>query len=94
VRLVASLSGPCVATTSLVPADQGVVAKLAGTGGLASRDAFQPLSDVRSELAPWLLVLAIAAAIAELLVRRRRRDSALPTENRTTSREARAARAA
>ncbi|MEX2109573.1 MAG: BatA domain-containing protein [Gemmatimonadaceae bacterium] len=90
VRFVASLSGPCVATTSLMPADPSSVAKLQGIGGLTSREAFQPLSDVRSELAPWLLALALAAVIAELFVRRRRRD-VLHAGNRPESHKARAA---
>lgn len=71
VRLVAELSRPCAAVTSLVRADSGDIARLAGSGGLASRDEFQPATNTRSTLAPWLLLLAIAAAIAELLVRRR-----------------------
>jgi hypothetical protein len=91
VRFVASLSGACAARRSLVAADPDVIAKLAGKGGLAPRAAFQPLTDARSELAPWLLALAIAAAIAELFVRRRRRDAKALGENGSASREARAA---
>jgi hypothetical protein len=90
VRLVAALSGACSAATSLVPAAADAIEKLAGNGGLAPREAFQPLSDVRSELAPWLLALAMAAAIAELFVRRRRR-SVNASEKVSASREARAA---
>jgi aerotolerance regulator-like protein len=70
VRLVASLSRPCARITSLVPADPSDVANLEGRGGLAPRSAFQPLTDAHSDLAPWLFALAIAAAIAELFVRR------------------------
>jgi hypothetical protein len=73
VRLVAALSRPCAQKTSLVPADPVVVAKLEGKGGLAPRSAFQPLTDAHSDLAPWLFALALAAAIAELFVRRRGR---------------------
>jgi hypothetical protein len=91
VRFVGSLSGPCVATASLTPADPGSVGKLAGIGGFSSREAFQPLTDVRSELAPWLLALAIAAAIGELFVRRRRKDTKVTAEQRSASHEARAA---
>ena len=71
-RFVAALSGDCVATTSTISADDATVSRLAGTGGLASRDSFRPRGDLRSSLAPWLLGIAIAAAIAELFVRRRR----------------------
>jgi hypothetical protein len=74
----------------LVPADPNVVAKLEGKGGLAPREAFQPLSDAHSGLAPWLFALAIAAAIAELFVRRRARDTQL-AEVRSSSPKARAA---
>jgi hypothetical protein len=92
VRFVASLSGACAATTSLVPADPAVVAKLEGAGGLAPREAFQPLGDTRSDLAPWLLAVALAAAIAELFVRRRTRDTrALGGRELSESSEARAA---
>jgi hypothetical protein len=93
VRLVASLSRPCARVTSLIPADPTDVAKLEGTGGLAPRSAFQPLTDAHSDLAPWLFALAIAAAIAELFVRRRGRD-AKPIAaggHGSTSNEARAA---
>lgn len=93
VRFVSSLSGACAARTSLVPADPNLVSKLEGKGGLASREAFQPLTDARSDVAPWLFALALAAAIAELFVRRRRRkEKALGgREKRSASREARAA---
>jgi hypothetical protein len=91
VRFVASLSRPCAQTTSLIPADPSVVAKLEGKGGLAPREAFQPLTDARSELAPWLFALALAAAIAELFVRRRGKAGNTHRELRQPSREARAA---
>jgi hypothetical protein len=93
VRLVASLSRPCARITSLIPADPADIAKLEGKGGLAPRSAFQPLTDAHSDLAPWLFALAIAAAMAELLLRRRSRDArALPRNGKTSaSDEARAA---
>ena len=75
VRFVSSLSGACTATTSLVPADPAAVANLEAKGGLAPRTAFEPLTDARSNLAPWLLALALASAIAELFLRRRRKDA-------------------
>ena len=75
VRFTASLSRPCSQITSLIPADPADIAKLEGKGGLAPRAAFQPLTDAHSDLAPWLFALALAAAIGELFVRRRRRDA-------------------
>lgn len=91
VRFVESLSGVCAGITSLTPADPAVVASLEGRRGLAPREAFQPLRDTRSDLAPWLFALALAAAIAELFVRRRGKDAKAVGENRAPSREARAA---
>jgi hypothetical protein len=93
VRLVASLSRPCARITSLIPADSADLAKLGGQGGLAPRSAFQPLTDAHSDLAPWLFALAIAAAIAELLLRRRGRDARALSRNGKTAAggEARAA---
>lgn len=93
VRFVASLARPCSQITSLIPADPAVVASLEGRGGLAPRSAFQPLTDAHSDLAPWLLALAIAAAIGELFVRRRGSDAKTiaSREKNSTSSEARAA---
>jgi hypothetical protein len=93
VQFVSSMSDACAATTSLAPADPDAVAKLERQGGLAPREAFQPLTDARSDLAPWLLVLALTAAIAELFVRRRRRDANTlgAGQQRSTADEARAA---
>jgi hypothetical protein len=72
IRFVAALSGDCASRTAMRAADSDVIARLEESGGLASRDAFRPRGDVRSDLAPWLIGFAIAAAIAELFVRRRR----------------------
>ena len=93
VRFVSSLSRPCSRITSLIPADPAAVAKLEGKGGLAPRAAFQSRTDARSDLAPWLFALAIAAAIAELFVRRRGRDTKTLAErgNSSAGNEARAA---
>jgi hypothetical protein len=93
VRLVTSLSGPCAWRTALLPADPAAIARLEGSGGEAPRTAFRPMTDVRSTLAPWLLALAIAAALAELLLRRRARTAdALDTRSgKTGDNEARAA---
>jgi hypothetical protein len=93
VRLVASLSRPCAQITALIPADPNALAGLEGKGGLAPRSAFQPLTDAHSDLAPWLFALAIAAAVAELFVRRRARDATTfaRTGKSSASEEARAA---
>jgi hypothetical protein len=91
VRFVASLSRPCARVTSLIPADPVAVTKLEGKGGLAPRNAFQPMTDAHSELAPWLFALALAAAIAELFVRRRARDARVLGVESSSSREERAA---
>lgn len=72
VRFVAALSADCTSVSAVIPADEGAVASLTGSGGLAPREAFRPRGDVRSAIAPWLLGIAIAAGIAELFVRRRR----------------------
>ncbi len=90
-RFVASLSGPCASVTSLIPADPVDVAKLEGKGGLAPREAFQPLTDAHSPLAPWLFALALAAAIGEIFVRRRARNTTSLDANRPAGTEARAA---
>ncbi len=77
--------------SSQIPAAPGDVAKLEGKGGLAPREAFQPLTDAHSPLAPWLFAVALAAAIAEFFVRRRAREATSFGEKRSPSSEARAA---
>lgn len=91
VKLTAALSRDCVAGRARVPAPVADVDKLAGQGALASRDAFQPRSDVRSGLAPWLIGLAVAAAIAELFVRRRRAENRIAASGKRPATEAKAA---
>lgn len=91
IRFVASLSGPCASVTSLTPADPTEVARLEGKGGLAPREAFQPLTDAHSPLASWLFALALVAAIGELFVRRRARDTTALGDNRSAPHTARAA---
>lgn len=91
VKLVAALSRDCAIRTSIVPAPVADVDRIAGRGSLASRAAFEARRDIRSDLAPWLIGLAIAAAIAELFVRRRKAESMARTSNRGKSSEAKAA---
>ena len=92
VRFVTSLAGTCAAVTALTLADPATIARLERSGGLAPRQSFPALSDAQSGLAPWLFALAIAAAIAELLVRRRGRAiTEVDATRRAANREARAA---
>ncbi|MGI8509650.1 MAG: BatA domain-containing protein [Gemmatimonadaceae bacterium] len=84
IRLRELLSGPCgshdVAGSAAgsaagsVEASSGasVIASLAGSGKLAAAGMFPAATDVQSPLAPWLLGAALALAVIELLVRRRR----------------------
>ncbi|HZK77944.1 MAG TPA: BatA domain-containing protein [Gemmatimonadaceae bacterium] len=74
-RFVTSIVSPCAGDKLIPTASSNQIASLAGTGGLAPRDAFEPRGDVRSTLAPWLFGLALVAAIGELFVRRRRDDA-------------------
>jgi hypothetical protein len=90
VRFVSALVGPCASQAALVTADRQRIVRLAGSGGLAPRSAFQPGADSRSSLAPWLLALALLASIAELMVRRGRASQVATTSNASTG-EARAA---
>ena len=91
VRFVVSLSGACSQKVSLAPAGPAALANLEGQGGFAGSEAFEPSDDVQSSLAPWLLALAIAAAIAELFVRRRRADARNVSAIRSSTLGARAA---
>lgn len=75
-RFVAAMSAPCIGTGNVMSASSEQIASLTGAGGLASRDAFESRSDVRSTLTPWLLGLGLVTAIAELFVRRRRDEVA------------------
>jgi hypothetical protein len=89
-RFAESMAGPCIADKVSLTASPAQLASLAGTGGLASRDAFEPRDDVRSALAPWLIGLGLIAAIAELFVRRRR-DEAVQASAAQAQRVGRAA---
>ena len=71
-RFASAISADCIARTSMIPADPERVARVAGTGGFAPREAFLPRGDIHSSFATWLFGIALAAAIAELFVRRHR----------------------
>jgi hypothetical protein len=72
VRFVSGLAGQCAREIALVPADAQQVARLEGSASLATRAAFQPRSDSRSALVPWLFALALLLSIVEIFVRRSR----------------------
>lgn len=89
-RFVSAMSAPCIGSGDVASATSARVASLTGSGGLASRDAFEPRGDVRSRLAPWLFGLGLVAAIGEMFVRRRRDEFA----EATTRQSARVGKAA
>jgi hypothetical protein len=70
VRLVEAIAAPCGDRVRSVPLAASVIASLTGGRGLAPGSTFSAREDVTSPLAPWLFGLALAAALAELLVRR------------------------
>ncbi len=82
VRFAGAMTRPCIGRESQPGVPQAELSLLAGRGGLASRDAFTPRDDVRSTLAPWLLGLGLLAAIAELLVRRKRSEAVASSQIR------------
>ncbi len=72
IAFVRAITSHCASSREFVAMDPATMTALQGRGGLAPRDAFRPRSDTRSSLEPWLLGLALAAAIAELFLRRSR----------------------
>jgi hypothetical protein len=71
-RLVRGLVTPCDAGASVALADSAAVARLAGSGGLAPGASLASVDRQPSRIVPWLLGLALACALLEPLVRRRR----------------------
>jgi hypothetical protein len=84
-RVADAISDSCSSTAAKIPASVDKVDLLKGTEGLAPRESFKPRGDIHSSLAPWLIALAIIAAIAELFVRRRRRIHAADSRQSTSS---------
>ena len=82
---VSALAGPCASQAPFVRADARAIAMLQGSGGLASREVFQPRGDTHSWLAPWLLGTALVLAIAEMFVRRRKTQSAAAARAREST---------
>jgi hypothetical protein len=72
IRFVSALSSDCAFRRATRSAARQSLNTLEGTGGLAPRQAFPARRDVPSTLAPWLLGLALAAAVGELFIRRHR----------------------
>lgn len=70
-RLVDALTEPCGGRPDLTPPDESLLSTLAGSGALLSRRS-GPTSRPSSPLAGWLLAGALALALAEPAVRRRR----------------------
>jgi hypothetical protein len=87
VRLTSALGRDCIRRRSALPASREALTMLAGAGRLAAREKFQAPTDVRSRLAPYLLAFAIAAAIAELFLRRRRNQERVRAASASQSRE-------
>lgn len=87
-RLIGAVAAPCGNVSATIPADPQLVDALAGPAHLASRDAFLPRGDVRSSIAPWLIAFAIALAISELFVRRRRNKVQVARRSRAMERAA------
>jgi hypothetical protein len=70
VALVKQITETCGEPHSSNPVSTAVMASLSSGGGLAESDAFAARSDIPSPLAPWLLGFALAAAFAEMFLRR------------------------
>jgi hypothetical protein len=70
-RIARGLVAPCGQEGSLAPADTAALARLAGVGAQATGRSLAADQRSPSPLVPWLLGLALACAIVELLVRAR-----------------------
>ncbi len=69
---VHELIAPCGGHARLQPLDDSTAVQLRGEGTLLSTDLLS-VADTRSPLTPWLLALALLAALVELPARRRRK---------------------
>ena len=70
-RLAQGLMAPCAGDRWSGPADDAAVARLRGPAGLASGDALADQARRPHPLLPWLLGVALACALGELLMRAR-----------------------
>lgn len=71
-RIVRGLVAPCGESRVDAPADSATVERIVGTGPAATGRSLAPAQGQPSPLVPWLLGVALACAIAELLIRARR----------------------
>ena len=71
VELMKEIASPCGLTPPTKPLSPVATASLSGVGPLAAGRAFSAPEGVPSPLAPWLFGIAMAAAVAELFLRRR-----------------------
>ena len=91
IALVREIIAPCGEPRSTRPLASTIIASLSGRGQLAPSDGFATRQDLASPLVPWLFGIALAAALAELLVRRnsanpiRRGSIATSTASRAAS---------
>ena len=70
-RVAQGLMAPCARGRTSGPAADAAVARLRGPTGLASGDALTDESQGAHPLVPWLLAVALACALGELVVRAR-----------------------
>jgi Aerotolerance regulator N-terminal len=70
-RIARRLLSPCASRTPLHAADSASVARLAGGRSLAAASVLRGDADSSSPFAPWLLLVALVCAVAELALRNR-----------------------
>jgi hypothetical protein len=70
-RVVRGMLAPCDAGDAPTPADSAMVARLAGHGAAAPGVALSAGASEPAPIVPWLLAIALACALTELIVRAR-----------------------
>jgi hypothetical protein len=70
IALVHEIASPCGEPRSTKPLASASTASLSRRGRQAPSDTFATRGDTATPLAPWLLVIALGAAVAELFARR------------------------
>jgi hypothetical protein len=75
IRFRELLASPCGGARDAAPLPREFVAALAGRAGLAPVGLIEPRVTRMTPPVPWLLAAALAMALLELLVRRKRRES-------------------
>ena len=76
----AALATPCNAAQDFTPLAPAFMTAMQGPDQLAPASALQPRATHMTPLVPWLLAGALALALLELVVRRRRADSPIAEE--------------